>query len=60
MEYLHIEVPCPACGEPVHVVADPGKQRSRWCCVPCGAVGEAPFAIATPVPQPVPRPIASA
>jgi hypothetical protein len=60
MEFLHIELPCPACDAPVHVVVDPAKHRSRWCCIPCGAVGEAPFAVELPPTPPVPRAVASA
>ena len=59
---LHFQAPCPVCGAEVHLVADPERRRSRWCCLGCQSVGEAPFHIeAMPQLQLPPNvPVASA
>lgn len=49
-EMLHLQLPCPSCDEAVHVVADPDKSRSRWACLNCKSVGEAPFVMSPPPP----------
>lgn len=42
---LKFDVPCPACGGPAHVVADPDADRARWCCTTCLTIGAAPFSL---------------
>jgi hypothetical protein len=44
-DLLHLSIPCPACSEPVHVVASVFDGRSQWCCVPCQVVGTLPLDI---------------
>jgi hypothetical protein len=52
---FHFELPCPACGKPVHVVGDLATHRSRWCCTACLTVGNAPFYVPEEQPKvPVP------
>ena len=50
MEILHLELPCPVCEKPVHVVADPVSKKSRWCCTSCHTVGTAPFFVPARLP----------
>jgi hypothetical protein len=57
---LHMQLPCPSCDEPVHVVADPDRRRSRWVCTRCITVGEAPFLIQPPAVERPRRPVAQA
>jgi transposase-like protein len=58
--FLHVTLPCPACEHDVHVVVDPVAHRSRWCCIHCSSVGQAPFRVESrPLPAP-PVPVASA
>jgi hypothetical protein len=47
---VHVALPCPACGEPVSVVADVVNERSRWCCTSCLTLGTVPWAIITQAP----------
>jgi transposase-like protein len=58
--FLHITLPCPVCEQQVHVVVDPEARRSRWCCIQCRSVGQAPFHVETRPVSELPIPVASA
>jgi len=60
MEKTVIEMPCPACEQPVGVVPSASAPGSRWVCLSCKVVGFLPPMQPVTLPQAILSPIAHA